>query len=40
MAFPDVLLGLAAAHGPLPLAQPALPGEHGAAYDDAAQGEI
>ena len=36
----DVLLGPLAAHRPLPLAQAALPGEHGAAYDEAAQGQV
>ena len=40
MDLSDVLFGLLAAHRPLPLAQAALPGEHGAAYDDTAQGQI
>ena len=35
-----VLFAPLAAHRSLPLTQPALPGEHGAAYDDAAQGQI
>ena len=40
VALPDVKFGLPAVHCPLPLTEAGLPGEHGAADDDAAQGQI
>ena len=36
----DVLFGPLSADRSLPLAQSALPGEHGAAYDDTPKGQI